>query len=270
MAKVRHAVFTLFNYDEEKIDYLKSLDYDYLVFGYELCPTTQREHLQGYVCFSSQIGTARIGKRLGCKFIKMLGTPQQASDYCKKGGNFEEFGTLPATQSKNGGDATKKKWLAIKDLAKNGDWETLENEHPREFVLHYQKLQQIHKDFRPKAPDNNKPCGLWIWGPTGSGKSTMARSFGVYYEKMCNKWWDGYRGEERVIIDDFDKSHSVLGHHLKIWADKWSFTAEIKGGAISIRPKKLIVTSNYHPEEIWEDPGMLDPILRRFKIIKKD
>lgn len=29
----------------------------------------------------------------------------------------------------------------------------------------------------------------------------MARK-GDYYLKKANKWWDGYRGQKRVVIDD--------------------------------------------------------------------
>ena len=39
----------------------------------------------------------------------------------------------------------------------------------------------------------------------------------------------------------------------------------IKGGQITLRPQLIIVTSNYHPKEIWTSPKDLDPILRRFK-----
>lgn len=86
--------------------------------------------------------------------------------------------------------------------------------------------------------------------------------------KLPNKWWDGYQRQPNVIIDDFDKCHMVLGYHLKIWADRYAFAAEVKGSTILIRPLKIVVTSNYHPKEIWgETPNTLDPILRRFKIV---
>lgn len=34
-----------------------------------------------------------------------------------------------------------------------------------------------------------------------------------------------------------------------------------------IRPQKLVITSNYHPKDIWADETTLEPILRRFKIV---
>lgn len=59
-----------------------------------------------------------------------------------------------------------------------------------------------------------------------------------------------------------------MGYYLKIWADHSVISAEYKGGSKLIRPKRIIVTSNYTPEQIWPDKeGIVDPIRRRFTII---
>jgi len=70
-----------------------------------------------------------------------------------------------------------------------------------------------------------------------------------------------------VVIDDFNCA--ALGYYLKIWADHYPFPAEYKGGSRDIRPDKIVVTSNYHPSEIWpNDKQQVEAILRRFTLIE--
>lgn len=88
----------------------------------------------------------------------------------------------------------------------------------------------------------------------------------VFYLKMNNKWWESYEGQDVVLIEDVGMTHTWMGDFLKIWADRYGFRAEIKNDSTVLRPKKIVVTSNYTPAELWPDKNVHDPILRRFKL----
>lgn len=186
--------------------------------------------------------------------------------YCKKDGDFVESGTEPISNKKKGSNE-QERWATILAAAREGR----EEEIPAKIrFAQYRAIEHA----RQKALEENIPAqtdvqeNVWYYGNTGVGKSRKAREdWPEAYLKMCNKWWDGYRNEETVIIEDFDDEHKVLCHHLKIWSDRYKFLGEYKGGARYMRPKRVIVTSNYKPEEIWSKYQDLDPILRRFKVV---
>lgn len=153
------------------------------------------------------------------------------------------------------------------DLAKKNRIDEIE---PQAVIQYYSTLRRIAKDYMASVPDLSHLPGIWIHGHSGCGKSRLARArYSGAYLKNCNKWWDGYQGEADVIIDDWDPKHSVLGYHLKIWADRYAFTAEVKGGAIRIRPTWIVVTSQYHPMMCF-DGETFSAIKRRFIIFKLD
>lgn len=128
----------------------------------------------------------------------------------------------------------------------------------------------------PKAEDKEHTTGVWIWGPPGVGKSHYVRhnrghAPDTVLTKNCNKWFNDWKPTTHkvVLLDDFDRTHTNLGHYLKIWADKYSFQAEVKGGTMeAIRPDVIYITSNYSPLELWpEDHTLREAIEARFELI---
>ena len=178
-----------------------------------------------------------------------------------------EAGEEPEDPGATGGAAERERWRIAREAAINNDMGLVDDQI---FVCHYSSLVSIAKDHMTLPTELDDVCGVWLYGEAGAGKSFKARQdYPGAYLKMCNKWWDGYKLEPYVIIDDIDVSHKVLGHHLKIWADRYPFVAERKGGAIAIRPRVVCVTSQYSIEEIWSgDKETIDALKRRFKCVR--
>lgn len=146
-------------------------------------------------------------------------------------------------------------------------------------ISHYNQIRQAKESYKIdsiQVPQYMPKSCFWIVGDTGIGKSRYVReTYGdKVYAKQMNKWWDGYAGEEVVLIDDFDLAGQCLGHYLKIWADCYSFLAEVKGGTIRPVINTFIVTSQYTIDEIWKkskdgewDYQMCAALFRRFKVV---
>jgi len=86
------------------------------------------------------------------------------------------------------------------------------------------------------------------WGPTGTGKTHRSweeAGEATYIKSSSNKWWDGYRGELNVIIDEFDGQIGIT--HLLRWMDKYPCRVEIKGGTLPLAACNFWVTSNKPP-----------------------
>ena len=85
--------------------------------------------------------------------------------------------------------------------------------------------------------------------------------------KPTNKWWDGYRGQPVVILDDPSvRRFQELEQEIKVWADRYPFIAELKGRSIRANPEWLIVTANYTLEEltgIRRNPTFFSALYRR-------
>jgi hypothetical protein len=111
-------------------------------------------------------------------------------------------------------------------------------------------------------------CGLWIYGPPGTGKTHYAlNGWTNVFMKSQNKWFDGYTGQEVILLDDYDTP--MLGHYLKRWMDKWPCYGEVKGGTVALRHTRFIVTSNYTPEQIWNEDLVLAAAVSRRCIFKR-
>ena len=268
MSKAYDYRFTLNNYTDVEEQQLKELEgVKYMCFRHETCPTTGTPHLQGYVYFNSRRhfnALKKINARISWRTCDA--SAEDNRDYCLKeySANYFETGILPMSQKRKG-EANAERWSSAKKAAIEGRLQDVPDDI---FIQYYRTIKEIKKDYMIKPLDLEVLENYWIWGKPGCGKSRSARErFPDFYPKMMNKWWDGYQNEDNVLLDDFEMDGKVLGHHLKIWGDRYAFVAETKGGVIQIRPKRIIITSNYSSDMVFgEDSEMLAAVLRRFNV----
>jgi hypothetical protein len=264
MSRFRNFVFTLNNYTPLEEEYLSSLDCKYIKYGREV-GAQGTPHLQGMIMFQLQLTESAARKRLPRAHVEVLRSLEGSEKYTGKDGDVYERGVPPLLQAGKG-EAEQERWRSIRLAAEEGRVEDIPD------VVRFKNYKAVEhfksEGLKKRKLDDTEVRHLWYYGASGTGKSRKAREdHPEAYLKMCNKWWDGYEEEETVLLEDFDKKHDVLCHHLKIWGDRYPFLCEYKGGAKKIRPKLVIVTSNYHPRDIWTDPADLNPILRRFQCV---
>jgi len=236
----------------------------------EKCPKTGRVHIQGMA--NSGTTPIRWGFLKGQSTWKaMCVDPIASIRYCKKSKSQLagpwEFGEAPKFEhDKRALKKEQNEKIINGDLQKmvaDGELGWRDYKKAKEF----QTMYNADCKFKEQKDVIHTMDHQWIYGPTGTGKTTHARTtYADHFIKGKNKWWDGYVGQETVILEDIGKSDVWMGDRLKEWADKWPFEAEFKGGVIRIRPRRIVVTSNYHLRDLWEDPNVYEPLERRFNI----
>ncbi len=265
MSRARQFCFTWNNWTEKTIVALEELQCKYLLYGKEVA-TTGTKHLQGCVVYKDPCTESAARKRMKGAHVEICkGNLEQNETYCKKDGDWIERGIKPMTQ-KEKGEANSERWDAARAAAEKGDWEAIPSELWTKYQNSYRKMQK--QNVPEPLQEGGDTVNEWIYGPAGTGKSTRAakENPGAYY-KGCNKWWDGYTDQTAVIIDDMDPFHKSLSREFKMWGQHQPFNAEVKGGSCCLRPPKIVVTSNYSIDEIWEDVTTREAMHRRYKEI---
>ena len=273
--------FTINNYSDEEVEAVKRLErYCLLVICSKEKGKEGTPHLQGYAEFGNRIDGGKVKKLLGGRaHIEIArGTRQDNIKYCSKEGE-EAIIAHKMPRKKTYEMTTSEKIQATFNLLmdiRTMDQDEFEMVHPAFFLNNKSKYLDHKHDalvMKQKTWSGDlKKKNFWIWGQPGVGKSRMARQgldHWKVFSKPFNKWWNGFNLErtKRVVIDDWpdmDHGGDMLCQHLKVWADRYPFTGEIKGSHLAIEPKfQLIITSNYSIEQCFKNPEDVAAIKRR-------
>lgn len=260
--------FTLNNYTEDEFNFLLSLEggdqVQYLIVGKEV-GEEGTPHLQGYVELARKKTLGGVKSLLSCSRIhleKRRGTQLQAVDYCKKDGDYTEFGELISQGSRNDLRALKSSLdsgVSVLELAsKDESFAT---------VLKYRKGLQWYVCGQLKPRDWKSTVFLFR-GPTGTGKTKRVwdecKEEGLRpWVWPGGQWFDGYTGQQVVLFDDFC---GELGFRLLLrLLDRYPMQVPVKGSHVEWCPKKIYITSNLSPGEWYPDEHDVAPLLRRIE-----
>lgn len=267
--QAKHWCFTLNNYTDDEINYLIAIgnelqfDVQYLIFGEEE-GEQKTPHLQGYIAFTKRKAFGVVKKILSRRahLEAAKGSPTQNKDYCSKGENIYEFGTLPR------GKGARTDLVAVaKACAAGASFKEIAENYPSA-ALRYStgiiRLKQVHQKGR------DAPAELWcLWGKTGTGKTRRVWEFadyGMLWAHPGDRWFDGYDGQPAVLFDDFDGGWFKITYLLKL-IDRYPFTVPVKGAYVNWAPKVIYFTSNHHPKEWYPQAKQehRDALIRRFR-----
>lgn len=241
----------------------------YLAFGKEVCPTTQRVHYQMWAY--AQVAMRLTGwKKIfeGDHIEQMRGTFAENDKYCSKESELITFGEKPMG---NG----KKRSLAelchgVSEAAAEGvpiDEVVTKEENQATYVQYHngieklykhvvtQKLRKVAKDFAPEV--------IYIWGAPGSGKTRTVRERDpeVFMIPLDDKykWKDGYCGQDAVVYENLSPD-GFVPDRLLVEIDRYYCQVPVKGGFIGWRPKRIYITSVYSPEVLTQTAKFSHPL----------
>lgn len=277
----REWVFTINNWSDVDITNLYKIEARYKCWAPEV-GAKGTPHIQGYIAFKDAKTRKAVSKLIPRAWLAARSpksSPQNARNYIvgpySKDGKEKPFnkdavevGTIPKQGERN----DLKDFHDAIQAGKRG--RSLSEDHLA-LRAKYPRLEQIliNEDDKQRAIDmyerGERPEIHIRWGEPGVGKSKYVydkhKASNIYELNLGDGsggsvWWDGYDGEEVVLINDFD---GELGwKYLLRLLDRYPFRLQVKGSHRWRLCKYIYITSNCSPDQ-WYRKESYHPLLRR-------
>lgn len=223
--------------------------------------TTDYLHWQLIIHFDAKKTSNYVQMIFGNSVHAEATKSKAAEDYV-----WKDDTAVPGTHFKLGNRSLKrnseKDWELIVDHARKGTFKHIPGDV---LVRCYGNLKKIRVDSL--QPESIEKEVYVYWGKTGTGKSKRAweeAGLGAFPKDPNTKFWDGYSGQENVVIDEFRGAISIS--HLLRWLDRYPVIVEIKGSSCVFTTRRLWITSNLDPQNWYEnlDEETYKALRRRF------
>lgn len=233
-------------------------------------------HLQGYLQLLQPGNLDQMRLLIpGAHWEACKGSPKQNIAYCSKPeGRVDgpwRFGLEPA-------QGKRSDWSGLRQYVENAIVAGQTDDEISDYLLlaftnlwatqgtAVQRLiaaqRRICQTFVTRSPPTIKV----YWGPTGTGKTRRCweEAGTAAFAKMQGKWFDGYEGQENVILDEFPDESIPLTLLLQM-LDRYPLRVEVKGGSVGWSPRRIWISSNLHPGSWYPDaqPAHRAALMRR-------
>lgn len=262
MARTSDWVLTINNPSESDFNLVELLSQNKEMTKYFVAQTEVGEqgtpHIQAFVQFTERKRLTQLKKIAPTwHWEPRRGSAAQAAAYCKKSethdGQFRiEEGSM-TTQGK------RTDIQAFVEAAQNLDISETEiiAAQPETYVKYFKALDRIKSLTLRKETKKFRQLTTHVYyGPPGTGKTRIVMDkYGddVYKLSVGNDtkvWFDGYDGEDVLLIDDYDGSWIPYELMLAL-LDGYQLRLPIKGSHTYARYTKVFITSNIHPHKWW-------------------
>lgn len=235
---------------------------NYLVCQGEICPETEREHVQGYLQVPKKCGMRKIKEILDDNSVHLevrRGTHDEARGYCVKedSRNWDviEIGIADTAGKRHDLERT---WKYIRE---HGVAAALERDEYVGCTLRHLRALTSARAFTAHRNFVNMNV-IVLHGPSGCGKTRTAFELADRIEpdkvpyvlfSHAPTWFDGYDGQKVLIVDEADKELIPIRTMLRL-LDGYPMMCPIKGGSVPKCFDTVILTAN-KPWERWY-PGL--------------
>ena len=274
------ALFKIQNYSQQTLIKIKnhfedpSSDCNFLIYGAKSSPSNNSANLKGYIQWTKEKRLKQLQRDWKCSFFKSFNSSKQNLAYASKNrhtviyGQERKIDKLIKEGSKRGGQTNKQRWDEARKLANQQKLNEIEADIAIKCRF---QLKDIAREALSTDRELYEPQNLWIYGKSGVGKSFLAQDFAEYlgepfYIKNKDNYWEGYKGQAVVIVEDFGKNEDFsLQLLIKTWTGTSGFMCELNGGSSKIRPYHIVVVSSFSLEDCFtEDSNLCEVVSKAF------
>lgn len=259
--RVRSFVFTWNNPPEDHHSCLKRDEIEYCVYQMEEVST---KHLQGYIELKNQMAFNKVRKWFPWHIEQRKGSQQEAIDYCQKADSRIDGPWEWGTRKVMGSRTDIKTAYAMVSTGKRK--RDVAEAMPMVDAKYHRALDRYRSLVERDESKLFRELSVTVlYGSPGSGKTRYVvdqyPDCYILNQPESQLWWDGYEGEDVLLIDDF-YGWIKWGGLLKI-LDGYCLRLAIKGSHTYAKWSKIFITSNDHPSLWYPNKGFKGTALDR-------